>query len=187
MELVAQLSAATALSATAGMRAYIPLLIVGLIARFTDLITLRPPFDWLESWWVLVPLAVLALVEVLADKIPAVDTVHDVIETPLRVIAGAILFAAVIGKVHPALSLLAGAVIAGTVHAIKASARPAITASTAGHGNPVISFLGDVFAIANSFLALVLPILSLILIIFFLVLVFYLTRKLLGKYRKKTA
>ena len=54
------------LSASAGLNAYIPLLVVAVIAKFTDLITLSQPWDTLESWWVIGLLVVLSLIEFFA-------------------------------------------------------------------------------------------------------------------------
>ena len=92
------------LSSSAGLNAYLPLLIVALTARFTNLIELRPPFDWLTNPWVIGVLVVLLLIETVADKIPAVDHANDVIQTVVRPAAGAILFAAnsnAISNIHP--------------------------------------------------------------------------------------
>ena len=72
------------LSSSAGLNAYLPLLIVALTARFTNLIELRPPFDWLTDPWVIAVLVVLLLIETVADKIPAVDHANDVIQTVVR-------------------------------------------------------------------------------------------------------
>ena len=72
------------LSAATGLNAYLPLLIVGLLARFTDLVTLKAPWDTLENPWVLGVLAVLLVIEMTVDKIPAVDSVNDVIQTVVR-------------------------------------------------------------------------------------------------------
>lgn len=92
------------LSASAGLNAYIPLLIVALLARFTNLIHLSEPWNALTSWWVIGLLVVLSLVEFFADKIPAVNHANDLIQTFIRPVAGAILFAAsahVVTEVHP--------------------------------------------------------------------------------------
>src|SRR4030066_1904876 len=82
------------LSASAGLNAYIPLLVVALLGKFTDLITLSTPWDTLESWWVIGVLVVLSGVEFFADKIPAVNHINDIIQTIIRPVAGAIVFAA---------------------------------------------------------------------------------------------
>jgi len=80
------------LSAAAGLNAYIPLLLVGLGARFFDWVQLPPAWAWLSNEWVLVILGVLFVIEIVADKIPAVDTVNDWIQTIVRPTAGGILF-----------------------------------------------------------------------------------------------
>ena len=123
--------AAFGLSAATGLNAYLPLLIVGLLARFTDLITLSAPWNTLESPWVLGVLFVLLVVETVADKVPAVDSVNDVMQTVIRPAAGAILFAAsgnVISEMSPVLAMICGLLAAGGVHAVKATVRPVITA-----------------------------------------------------------
>lgn len=148
------------LSASSGLNAYLPLLIVGLLARFTDLITLKAPWNTLENPWVLGVLAVLLLIEMTVDKIPAVDTVNDVIQTVIRPAAGAILFAAsgnVISDISPVLAMVCGLLVAGGVHAVKAATRPAITATTAGVGNSVVSVAEDVVSGVTATVAIVWP------------------------------
>jgi len=61
--------AAFGLSASAGLNAYIPLLVVSLLGRFTNLIVLSEPWQALESWWIIGLLSLLSLVEFFADKI----------------------------------------------------------------------------------------------------------------------
>jgi hypothetical protein len=153
------------LSTSAGLNAYLPLLIVALTARFTNLITLHAPFDWLTNWWVIGLLAVLLLIEIFADKVPLVDHANDVIQTVVRPAAGAILFAAnanVVTDVHPALALGAGLLLAGGVHTAKATVRPVVTATTGGLGNPVVSTIEDVVALVVSVLSILLPVLTFI-------------------------
>lgn len=150
------------LSASAGLNAYIPLLVVALLAKFTDLLTLRPPWDALESWWIIGLLVVLSLIEFFADKVPAVNHINDLIQTFVRPTAGAIAFAAsanVITDVHPVLSLGLGLLVAGGVHAVKTLAvRPAVTATTGGAGNVPVSLAEDVISTILSILAVVVPV-----------------------------
>lgn len=150
------------LSASAGLNAYIPLLIVALLAKFTHLITMKSPWDTLTSWWIIGLLILLALIEFFADKIPAVNHVNDIIQTFFRPAAGAIAFAAsanVVTDVHPVLSLALGLLIAGGVHTIKAAAvRPAVTATTGGAANIPISMAEDLVSAVISFLSVVLPV-----------------------------
>jgi hypothetical protein len=162
MDLLSGIFSAFGLSASAGLNAYIPLLVVALVARFTDLIKLNAPWDALESWWVIGLLVVLSAVEFFADKFPAVNHVNDVVMTFVRPVAGAIVFAAsakVLTDVHPAISLAAGLLVAGSVHAVKSLAvRPAVTATTGGAANPVVSVLEDVVSTVLSILSVIIPI-----------------------------
>jgi hypothetical protein len=152
--------AAFGLSAATGLNAYLPLLIVGVLARFTDLVTLSAPWNTLENPWVLGALFVLLVIETVADKVPAVDSVNDVIQTFIRPAAGAILFAAsgnVISEMSPALAMICGILAAGGVHAVKATARPVITASTAGIANPIVSVAEDVLSGVTTLTAILIP------------------------------
>ncbi|HIP95814.1 MAG TPA: DUF4126 domain-containing protein [Anaerolineae bacterium] len=156
------------LSTSAGLNAYIPLLVVSLMARYTDLVTLREPWDALTSGWVIGALVLLLLIEIFVDKIPAVDSVNDVIQTVIRPVAGAILFAAssnVISDVHPVLALICGLLLAGGVHAVKATARPVVTGLTGGAGNALVSATEDLLSAVTSLLAVLLPVLLAILLI----------------------
>jgi len=103
----------------------------------------------------------LSLIEFFADKIPAVNHLNDVLQTIVRPIAGAIAFAAsanVITEINPVLSLVAGILVAGSVHTIKAVAvRPVVTATTGGAGNVPVSILEDMISTIVSFLSVVIP------------------------------
>ena len=155
--------AAFGLATSAGLNAYIPLLVVAVVARFTNLISLSKPWDTLTSWWVIALLVLLVAVEFFADKIPAVNHANDVIQTFVRPTAGAILFAAsakVITDIHPVLAMTAGIFVAGGVHAAKSLVvRPAITATTGGVGNVPVSVAEDFVSTVLSILAIVIPIL----------------------------
>lgn len=157
------------LSASAGLNAYIPLLVVALLARFTNLLKLQQPWDALASWWTIGLLVVLSLIEFFADKVPAVNHINDIIQTLVRPTAGAIVFAAsanVLTEVSPILSLACGLFVAGGVHAIKsAMIRPAVTATTAGAGNVPVSILEDLVSTIVSVLSVLVPILVLVFLI----------------------
>ena len=164
------------LAAAAGMNAYIPLLVVGLANRFfPDALALPEGWAWISNWWVLAIIAVLLVVEVVADKIPAVDSVNDVIQTIVRPTAGGLVFgssstASTVAVTDPAeffasnqwVPIVIGAIIALTVHAGKTALRPAANVATAGAAAPVVSTIEDVGAIGMSLLAIVAPILVLL-------------------------
>ena len=165
----------TGLAASAGLNAYIPLLVLGLLSRFTGAVGLPHGWEWLGNGWVLAILTVLLAIEVVADKVPVVDHVNDVVQTVVRPTAGGIVFGAgssaqtatvtdpgsFFGS-HQWIPVAAGVLIALAVHAVKAAARPVVNATTAGLGAPVASTAEDVGSIVMSLLAVLLPILVLL-------------------------
>lgn len=80
------------LASAAGLNAYIPLLSMGLLGRYTNLVNLPQVWSWLENGWVISIVAVLLIVEIVADKIPALDSVNDTIQTFVRPTSGGIVF-----------------------------------------------------------------------------------------------
>ena len=164
MELLTGIFTAFGLSASAGLNAYIPLLVVGVIGHyFPNLMKLNQPWDTLANPWIILLLCALVIIEMLADKIPVVNHVNDLIQTFIRPAAGAIAFAAsagVVTNVHPVLALAAGLLVAGTVHLTKSGVvRPAITATTGGAGNVPVSVAEDVTSTVLSIVAVIIPIL----------------------------
>jgi hypothetical protein len=154
------LASAFGLSTSAGLNAYIPMLIVALLAKFTPLIQLREPWDMLTNGWVIALLGVLLIVEEFADKIPAVDTVNDIVQTLIRPAAGAVLFAATTQSsidMHPVLALACGVILAGTVHVVKSGSRPVVAAASGGLATPVVSTIEDIVVVVVSFLSVIFP------------------------------
>ena len=165
----------TGLAASAGLNAYIPLLVMGLLARFTDVIDLPQGWSWLANGWVLVILGILLAVELVADKVPIVDHANDVVQTVVRPTAGGLAFGAGSGAQtvtvsnpgsffgsHQWVPVAAGVLIALCVHGVKATARPVVNVSTAGFGAPVLSTIEDFGSALMSILAILMPILVLV-------------------------
>jgi len=176
VELFSNIFTAFGLSASAGLNAYLPLLIVALTARYTSLMQLNEPWNVLSNGWVIGVLVVLLLIEMTVDKIPAVDTLNDIIQTVGRPAAGAVLFAAgsgVVGDLHPVLALIAGLILAGGVHVAKTAVRPAVTATTGGTGNWAVSLAEDLLAFISAILAILLPVFMVLMVIFFFLVVFW--------------
>jgi len=171
MELLLGVFSAFGLSASAGLNAYIPLLVVALLAKFTPLIHLGSPWDTLTSWWIIGLLLILLLIEFFVDKIPVIHHVNDLIQTLIRPAAGAIVFAASTNVIHgldPILALALGLLVAGSVHATKSAVvRPIVGVVTAGTGQIPVSIAEDVTATAVSLVAVVYP-----LIVFFILVAF---------------
>jgi uncharacterized protein DUF4126 len=174
-EIVLEALTGSGLAASAGLNAYIPLLTMGLLARFTDAIDLPNGWSWLSNGWVLVILAALLSVEMVADKIPVVDHVNDIVQTFVRPTAGGLAFGAgsssqtvtvsdpgsFFGS-HQWVPVAAGVLIALSVHTVKAVSRPVVNATTAGFGAPVASTLEDFGSVLMSVLAILLPVLVLV-------------------------
>jgi Domain of unknown function (DUF4126) len=160
------------LSAAAGLNAYIPLLLVGLLSRFTGVITLPEPYRWIQSGWALAVIALLLLAEVVLDKVAVVDHVNDLVQTLVRPTVGGVIFAATAAaeqadasawmQRNPWLAWLLGVLVAGAVHALKATARPLLNVSTVGVGTPVVSAAEDAASLGMSLVAVFLPVLVLV-------------------------
>jgi hypothetical protein len=170
-----ELLTGTGLAVAAGLNAYIPLLILGLAGRFLDFVVLPEAWRWLENPWVLGILGVLLVIEIVADKIPVVDSVNDWLQTIVRPAAGGIAFGTGSGSAtavveDPAafftsnawVPVAIGVVLALGTHITKMAARPALNAVTAGAAAPIVSTAEDVGSVVLSFLALLLPILVLV-------------------------
>lgn len=174
MELLTGLGLATA----SGLNAYIPLLALGLLSRFTDLITLPHGWAWLENGWVMTIVAVLLLIEIVADKIPALDSINDTIQTFVRPTSGGIVFgsgtaaqtAAVTDPgafVHSGqwIPIVIGVLVALVVSLTKSTVRPAANVATAGVAAPVLSTIEDGVSIALVFVAILIPVVVLVVLV----------------------
>src|SRR5918995_4944297 len=160
------------LAAPAGLNAYIPLLALALADRATTRVTLNAPYDVLSSNPGIAILVILLTIEVTVDKIPGVDHVNDIIQSFVRPAAGAIAAVAATGGVvtiNPAIMVLVGVVLAGSVNAVKMTTRPAVTLGTAGILNPIVSLGEDAAAVLASIVAIFLPFLVILILAIFAV------------------
>jgi hypothetical protein len=154
------LLAALGLSGAAGLNAWIPLLAVGLLARGGQL-ELAEGYDALASTPGLIALGALFALDFVGDKVPAVDSLLHAAGSVVHPVAGAIVFASPteLPTDIPTLALYAlGATVAGSLHATRATIRPASTTLTAGAGNPVLSLAEDAGSAALSVLAVLAPV-----------------------------
>ncbi|MDF2825446.1 MAG: hypothetical protein K0R68_2854 [Mycobacterium sp.] len=172
-----QLLTGLGLATAAGLNAYIPLLMVGLLARFTDVVSLPGSWSWMENGWVLAIVGALLVVEIVADKVPALDSINDTVQTLVRPTSGGIVFgsgtaaetAAVADPGEFARSgqwipVLLGVVIALVVHLVKTAVRPAANVATAGLAAPVLSTVEDGISVSLVLVALIVPVVVLVFI-----------------------
>ncbi|WP_299518628.1 DUF4126 domain-containing protein [uncultured Serinicoccus sp.] len=167
------------LSAAAGLNAYIPFILVALIARFTDVINLPHQYAWIESNWAIGIAAVLLLSEVVLDKVAIVDHLNDAVGTFVRPATGGLIFAASTAaedfeqgssfmQDNPWVGVLLGIITAGIVHTGKAVTRPVVNTTTGGLGTPVVSAAEDGAALTLSLVAIFLPVLVIFLLLLLL-------------------
>lgn len=170
-----QLLTGLGLATAAGLNAYIPMLMLGLLARFTALVDLPGGWSWLENGWVLTIVGVLLVVEIVADKVPALDSVNDAVQTFVRPTAGGIVFGSGTAAQTAAVAdpgdfarsgqwipVVIGVVIALAVHLIKTAVRPAANVATAGVAAPVLSTVEDGISVSLVLVALLIPALVLV-------------------------
>ncbi len=154
------------LSASTGLNTFIPLLLLSGAARFHLAgVTLGQKFAWLSSDTALAVLVIAALVEIIGDKVPAVDHFLDAVGTFVRPVAATLATASVMTGVHvdPMVAAIIG-IIVGTptslaVHTAKAGTRVASSAATLGCANPVLSLIEDVVSFFFSIISIFTPIL----------------------------
>lgn len=164
----------TGLAAAAGLNAYIPLLLMGIAGRI-DWIQLPNGWLWLENEWVMVVLGVLFIIEIVADKVPAVDSVNDWIQTAVRPASGGIVFAGGIGTSTVAVDdpghffssgawipVVIGIVLALLMSLAKSAVRPIANIATGGAAAPALSTAEDGASVVLVILAIVAPVLVLI-------------------------
>ena len=178
-ETLLSLATGLGLSTAAGFNAYVPLLITGILARTTDLITLDAPFDRLEDPVVLGVIAAIGVIDFIGDKIPAVDHVLHAIGLVVAPVAGAVLALGVTPDtgVVPAVALIMGAVAAEGTQGARATVRPLSTVTTGGIGNPLISLGEDGLSATLSFAAILVPLVAVVLVVGIFVLVIWAVRR----------
>ena len=174
------------LAAPAGLNAYIPLLVLAWSDRATDRITRHGPYDALSSNVGIALLVFLLTIEIAVDKVPGVDHINDLIQTFVRPAAGVIVALAStsgVVSISPAIMVLIGLVLAGSVNAVKVTSRPAFTVGTGGILNPFVSMGEDAIALVTSLVAVFVPILVILILAMFLVSAILLVNKVRGSRR----
>lgn len=193
-----ELMTGVSLAAAAGLNAYIPLLGLGLLSRFTDIVELPAGWVWLENDWSLWIIGALLALELLVDKVPALDSFNDVVQTVVRPASGGMVFAAgsassTVAVEDPASLVTSanfwpfvlGILIALVPHILKAIARPILNVVTAGAGAAVASVFEDIGAVLLTILAVIVPVIALVLLVFVVVLLVRRLRRALAERRAK--
>jgi hypothetical protein len=186
MDFFQTLALAAGASWLSGIRLYAMVSTLGLLGKYGSL-KLPGSLTMLENPWVIGVASALFVIEFIADKVPAIDSVWDVVHTFIRIPAGAVLAAGAFGDYDPAVKVVAGLVGCGLAfgsHATKTATRAAVNTSPEPVSNMVVSFTEDVYAGIATFAAAFAPILILVLVgIGVLIAIFMLPR--IAKYLRK--
>lgn len=152
------------LSASTGLNTFLPLLLLSAAARFNIAgIELGQRFDWLSSDVAIIVLIVASIVEIIADKVPAVDHFLDSIGTFIRPLAATVATASVLtgADVNPTVAAVVGLMIGAPTslgfHTLKAGTRIASSAATFGCANPILSLIEDVISLGLTLIAIFIP------------------------------
>jgi hypothetical protein len=192
LDAISYLLAALGLSSTAGLRAYLPLLALGIASDVNSasgqpLIPLQQNFEFLGSPIAIGILLLLTLLEIGADKIPVLDHVNDAVHTIIRPAAGALIMAGTQNSLSDASTVVAavvGAVLALATHGVKAGTRAAVTTTTAGTANPIVSLLEDVLSIVVILLLVLAPVIGFIALVGLLILMWRLLSAIVSRARR---
>ncbi len=159
MEWFSTLSLALGTAWTSGINLYATVAVLGLLQKL-GATKLPGGLDALDNWWVIGFAAGLYLVEFVADKVPYVDSVWDVVHTFIRVPAGAIVAYAATTDLDSSITIpatLVGGGLAFASHGTKAAARIGANLSPEPVSNWTLSIVEDVIAFLGTFLAVFAP------------------------------
>lgn len=184
VDAVLSLGVGLGLAAAAGLRVFLPLLLLGVGARL-GWVGLSDGFQWLESGWTLGALASAAFLEIAAYHVPWVDHLLDLVAAPAAVVAGVLLTAAAATDLPPAIrwaaAIIAGGGTAGAVQGLTSLARIASTATTGGLGSPLIATIEWIGSLLASIVAIFLPAVALAIVVAVVLLAVRMGRRLLRR------
>ncbi|HZV79016.1 MAG TPA: DUF4126 domain-containing protein [Candidatus Binatus sp.] len=189
MDAATQYALAYALTTTAGLRGFLTLFAASVAAHY-HIIHPSAAFAWLGSEGTVIVLGIFALLELTADKVPALDHALHAVSFAARPVAAAILVGGTVNTSSPgelAGLMAAGALNALVVHTSSATARAASSVATMGIANPVLSVIEDVIAIGGLILSFAAPILAAVLALIFVIALIVVGRRLYLTMRERSA
>jgi hypothetical protein len=183
MNVLQILSLALGSAWTSGINLYATVVMLGLLQHF-GLARLPGGLHVLDNWIIIGVAAFLYIIEFVADKIPYVDSVWDVLHTFIRVPAGALIALSATSDLNPTvqvLALLLGGGLALSTHGTKATIRAAANTSPEPVSNWTLSIVEDIFAFGAATLAALHPVVILVVIIIFLLVLAWILPKVLRR------
>lgn len=160
---------------TSGINLYATVSVLGLLQKFSA-VKLPGGLDILDNWWIIGIAAGLYIIEFVADKVPYVDSVWDVVHTFIRVPAGAAVAYAATNQMDASVMVIAtllGGGLAFSSHGTKAALRATANLSPEPVSNWVLSIVEDIIAFAGTILAVIAPVLIAIVLGIFLIFFFW--------------
>ncbi len=189
MDIIQSIALAAGLAWGSGMRLYAVLFSAGMLGRFGHL-DLPSNLQALENPWVLGVSGIMLVIEFLADKIPAIDSLWDSIHTFIRIPAGAVLAALSLGDSPDPVWMMVAGILGGTlsagVHAAKSGSRALINTSPEPVSNIAASFTEDAMVAGGLFAAFTHPAIFLVLLLMFIILLVWMLPKLWRAIRRVT-
>jgi hypothetical protein len=187
MVILLHVALGASLASCTGLRAFLPLFLVGLAARFGVHLPLNESFAWLSSTPALIAFGSASVLELLGDKFPAVDHVLDTCGTVVRPVAGILAVACILNKLPPlyavAVGLILGAPISFGFNALKGGTRALSTVFTLSSLNPLLSFIEDAIVVAVTVLSFLLPIIAMGIMIILAITLYRLLKNAKGRRR----
>jgi hypothetical protein len=163
LDTILELLLAISLSAAAGFRVFVPLLVLSAAAVLGH-VDLPPRFDWIENPQALALFSAAAILEVIGYSIPWFDHLLDILATPAAIVAGTIVAASLSPEMDPlaqwTIALATGGAAAGLTKTLMNLLRGGSTAATGGLANPIFALLELAIATGLSVLAIAAPIIS---------------------------
>lgn len=159
------------LSASAGYRVFIPLLIASIAGKL-GWVPLTESFHWMSSTPALVCFGTATVLEVAAYYIPVLDNMLDAVTTPMALVAGTLLTTSVLPVDSELLKWVSGILIgggsAGIIQAGTSMLRLVSTKTTGGIGNSLVATTEHFLAIGQSILSIVIPVVTGLAVLLFL-------------------
>lgn len=177
LDMTSLLALAAALGWASGFRLYAVVFLVG-SAGLAGWIPLPEGLQVLQHPAVLAASGALLFVEFFADKIPGLDSLWDIVNSVVRIPAGAALAAGVFGADNATMAVVAallGGTLAASSQAAKTTTRAAINTSPEPFSNIAMSLVEDGLVIGAVWLATNHPVIFGILLLIALVLMWVVT------------
>ena len=164
MEMTAGIALAAGAAWASGLNVYAVMLMLGLMGT-AGYMSLPPDLEIMMHPLVIAAAGLMYCVEFFADKTPGVDTGWDAIHTFIRIPAGAVVAAAALGEMDPAVQVAAfiiGGGLAASSHAAKAGTRVMLNTSPEPVSNWTASVTEDLVVVGGIWAALNHPVAFLI-------------------------